>query len=943
MPTHSRLSALPVALFMLAAGCSSPPSGTGTAGVCADDTCADVGPLDDAQDLDADGSGAVDASADTGADAGLDDVTEDASEADATEDATIDDADDATADADDATADATHDTDADDCSGAALNACGGCARLVSSVGSPCGTCSDGAWVCDGPDALRCEGASVTPPDWWRDNDRDGFGDADGLPYASCFAPSADWADNQDDCNDNAGDAYPGAPETCDGTDQDCDGVIDNIPADSTCRDACCDDALTCQDGACVVRCDDGTRCGAESELCCEGSDICYADACAEVDTLCEFTEECALDEICEPSLGICLPRAVVPVCEFVPPVGEFTPSLDCRWTSAGLTLPERADVVGTPVVINLSDDDGNGTTDENDVPEIAFLSYDLGADGCCNVAATLRVVSGLCNEDGTMDTLASISEPQLTNDTGIAAADLDGDGVAELIALTRIGGRPQGTVAFTRLTDDATQWEVLWQNPDYPRWNVHTRGGAVIGVANLDAAGAPEVVIGSVALNGLDGTLLWDGMDTAAEAGQTGGVGNNAFLGPAAAIADIDLDGLMEVAAGNTLYEHDGTPAWTFPYATNDSACEGSLTCDGFTAFGNFDDDDFGEVVSVRVGEVFIWNHDGSLLWQATIPSVSCSRNESGPPTIADFDGDGFPEIGTASADYYVVLDPNTCDTDDWEANGCSDRNILWKQRNADCSSRATGSSVFDFEGDGRAEVVYADETKFRIFDGLTGEILHEDTTHGSHTRIEMPVIADVDNDGNSEIIIPENGSHSGRPGIDVWADDTDNWVRTRRVWNQHGYSITHINEDGTVPLVPEINWLNPRLNNWRQNTQPAGIFDAPDLVLRGLSLLAGPCPLRTVRVYFTVANAGALSVPAGAPVRLTVLSGDDEVTTQTVRTTGRLFPGNSEAFTVDVALPDTPLAPPYTVTTDIDPDATINECDEDNNGAATFGVDCYP
>ena len=35
---------------------------------------------------------------------------------------------------------------------------------------------------------------------------------------------------------------------------------------------------------------------------------------------------------------------------------------------------------------------------------------------------------------------------------------------------------------------------------------------------------------------------------------------------------------------------------------------------------------------------------------------------------------------------------------------------IRWKVANADCSSRVTGSSVFDFDGDGNAEVIYNDE-----------------------------------------------------------------------------------------------------------------------------------------------------------------------------------------------------------------------------------------
>ena len=149
------------------------------------------------------------------------------------------------------------------------------------------------------------------------------------------------------------------------------------------------------------------------------------------------------------------------------------------------------------------------------------------------------------------------------------------------------------------------------------------------------------------------------------------------------------------------------------------------------------------------------------------------------------------PEIGTASANYYVVVDPE-CFGDPLPA-GCSDPGILWKVTNQDCSSRVTASSVFDFEGDGKAEVVYADEVHFRVFDGTDGTILFSDNSFRSHTRIEMPVIADVDRDGSAEVIVGENSWNGGQPGIEVWGDMAGLWVRTRRIWNQHGYYITKL------------------------------------------------------------------------------------------------------------------------------------------------------
>ena len=901
--------------------------------ICTSDACPEVG----TGDTDADDTGDAGVSDDT-EDLGGDDGGDVEETGDARETGT-DTETDGTPDARDPDADAVFDLGP--CGGEEPNPCGGCFGLGFDLGASCGTCRDGVWVCEGENALACDGAERVERDWWRDNDLDGFGDRDSLPFLACEPPAPGWIDNPDDCDDDDDGIHPAAAEVCDGIDQDCDELIDEPPSEE-CLDACCDDALVCLDAECVIRCDDGTRCGEEPELCCEGESICYAESCAIPGDLCTFTEDCALDEICEASLGICLPRDVVPPCEFVPPVGEFEPSLACRWTNAGVEEDSsRGDVVATPIVINLTDDDGDGVTDENDIPEIVFLTYNLGA-GCCNRPSTIRIVSGECNDDGSMTTIASLSEPAVTNDSGLAAADLNGDGVAEIVAITHNGSRPQGTVAFTRTSDDGSTWDVLWHNETYPTWDVHTRGGPIVSISNIDAAGGPEIIIGNVVLNGSDGSLVWDGA-APADGSDPGGVGNNAFLGPSSAVGDVDLDGFMEIFAGNTLYEHDGTVRWTYEYTTNNSVCGGGLDCDGFNAIGNFDEDLEGELVAIRRGELFVWNVDGSLLWQATIPRDDCAFNESGPPTVADFDGDGFPEVGTASADFYVVLDLNDCGGDDWAEAGCDSQGVLWKVANQDCSSRATGSSVFDFEGDGRAEVVYADEQNFRIFDGETGAILFDDSTHGSHTRIEMPVIADVDNDGNSEVVIPENGSNGGRPGIDVWEDGSDNWVRTRRIWNQHGYSVTNINEDGTVPLLPERNWMNPRLNNYRQNTQPGGIFDAPNLAITALRLIGDECPLTEFRVIVEVTNLGALSVPAGVPIQVFVDAEGEAFGLDTILTATRLFPGDIETISFDATITDDVPPPPYTVRATIDPDEEINECDESDNSRESEDFDCYP
>jgi hypothetical protein len=792
------------------------------------------------------------------------------------------------------------------------------------------------------DVERPDGAGGRPEPGRDGESSDGSG-SDDTDEGTGDSDDAGAADGDDpEPGDGSTDACEPFPEICNGRDDDCDGAVDEGDG-GACVDACCDPALACQAGSCELIPCDGMRCG-DGSLCCSAPTVCWRDACFLPEERCEFTADCSTGLFCEPDLGQCVPAAGLSECEYIPPPGTFEPVIGCRWTSAGLPFPDRQDVVATPIVLNLTDDNGDGVTDRNDIPDIAFLTYNF-SQGCCNELATLRIVSGQCGPDGSMRTIASISDPPLTNDSGIAAADLNGDGVPELVAITRVGGngadRPQGTIAFIRTAPDGSTWGTLWHNTSLPTWNVHTRGGATISVANVDAAGAPEVVIGPVVLGGADGLVVWDGY---ANSGNTGGRGNNAFLGPAGTVADINLDGLQEVIAGNSVYSSVGAVLWTFNYTSSNSACGGNLPCDGYNAVANFDDDAEGEVVSIRQGEVFIWNHDGTQLWKARIPVDNCANNESGPPTVADFDGDGVAEIGTASSDFYVVLDRNTCGNADWAAAGCEERDILWKRANNDCSSRSTGSSVFDFDGDGRAEVVYADEDAFRIFDGPTGEILFEDATFGSHTRIEMPIIVDVDNDGNAEVIVPENRSGGGTAGLEVWEDALDNWVRTRRIWNQHGYSITHVTEDGQVPVRPTPNWLDSRLNNFRQNVQADNLFAAPDLALTDLDVATdgGKCPFEvTLQIQATLRNLGSLSVAAGVPIVIDVLKDGAVVYSETFLTTTRLFPGTIEVLAFTPSVAEGLLVPPLTVVGRIDPDNAISECDEANNSVRVDDVVC--
>ena len=165
-------------------------------------------------------------------------------------------------------------------------------------------------------------------------------------------------------------------------------------------------------------------------------------------------------------------------------------------------------------------------------------------------------------------------------------------------------------------------------------------------------------------------------------------------------------------------------------------------------------------------------------------------------------------------------------------------------------------------------------------------------------------------------------------------------WVRTRRIWNQHSYHVTNINEDGTLPLVEAPNHSNPRLNNFRQNVQPDGLFDAPDLVLRDPSFSTVECGAGALLLRVRVINDGRAGAPAGVPVSFYV----DGAFVGQVLTTRPLLPGASEVL----ELRFTPVTPGtlYSFIATLndpahDPLVGLNECRPDNNGTDPVTAAC--
>lgn len=805
---------------------------------------------------------------------------------------------------------------------------------------------------------------------------------------------------------------------------DCGGTITTHRCSSSTD---CTATQTCVDGMCVPRtladgaivdgsgsdlagCPAASICGAS---CCGAHDLCFGGAtCARDGGPCATNADCGGDTYCEPTLGRCLPYGVPaghdhdPACTRLLAAGAFSPTVQCEFIAppAGDAFPDSIHVLSTPIVVDF----GIGRAPDGPHRPSIIAVFDDGADGSSEEpTGVIRVLDG-----ATCMQQAELGSLQLTSHSSPpAVGDLDGDGRAEIVAY-KAGG---GLVAF-KYDATTSAWTVLWRSTAMDGTTPYNPSGGGWGgptIVDLDDDGVPEILRGGIVLDS-HGRLLDDTS-----------LGMHAYSQGIFGVAvDVDADGQVEFIAGDGVWQWDRTAhTWTAEAYVLTPQAAGQIA---LADFGDFPGamawpPTTPEVAVISSGTARVQTLDGTVVFG---PVALPGGGTGGPPTIGDFDGDHRPELASAGASDYSVFDLDcgpspvgTC------ASGRTD-GVLWSQRSQDGSSNVTGSSIFDFEGDGRAEAVYGDECFLRVYDGQTGDVIFSQS-RSSCTWYENPVVADVDGDYNAEIVMGDNyncGSaatgidcsgfglgprqtdpifsglrcHAGadclsgncdtglcrctadteccsgagcadanfvcepppagtpgagntcraaRPigtkGLRVYQDSMDRWVRSRMIWNQHAYYVTNVNDDGTVPATHAVmsNWLDPTLNNFRQNVPGDAIPGAsPDLTTSGTPLF---CDMSGAHLTARICNRG--TEPVGSGVTVGFYAGDPAAGGTRIcaaASLSDLVPGMCE--TVECIWPDAPMMPPgVDVHVVADDGHVAGECREDNNITVFNGAYC--
>lgn len=622
-------------------------------------------------------------------------------------------------------------------------------------------------------------------------------------------------------------------------------------------------------------CADGQRCVGR---------VCLPDrgGCADDDD-----DQCGDDSRCY--LGACVR---FDACDKLPP---YDP--DCRaanFPSRAFPQPSvtcqypRVNSYSTPLVADL-DRDGK--------PELVTVGFQ-------NRIVALR--------GDTCEPVWDKSMPLLADGQGsLAIADLDGDGAPEIVGIdaqARVfvldrNGELLATSPTPLQEMNSYFWEV-WSSPS---------------IADVDGSFPPEIIAGAQVSRFHRGPparidVLWTHLN------------RTAFWGSLSIAADLDGDGAAEVITSDRIY--DGPTGL-------DKTPPGLADKPFYPQVADFNLDKNPDLLLVQSAEndqtVSIYDYRA----QRTIfgPYQLGPGAWGGPAVIADLDGDGEIDFGLAGARYYFAY-ARKCARQP-PPPGCRGPGpgLLWAKPITDSHSGSAGSTAFDFNGDGAAEIVYRDECWLRVFRGHDGKTLAAYTVTSS-TGLEVPVVADVDGDGHADIVVtsdvdpdffavctsggyPEPETHARwtgwSRGVFVFSDPRKTWLPARPLWNQHAYHITHINDDLSVPAVPTPSWLAH--NTYRHNLA----LGAPvprlqlDLTARLLRTrlpreCSAPWPLQG-----ELCNRG--TAPAPAPVYATFYEGSPAAGGSpicTAATTAALLPGDCQAVGCDWAPPPTHKAELY-------------------------------
>lgn len=260
-----------------------------------------------------------------------------------------------------------------------------------------------------------------------------------------------------------------------------------------------------------------------------------------------------------------------------------------------------------------------------------------------------------------------------------------------------------------------------------------------------------------------------------------------------------------ELICGNRIYKVTTSGVSTIKTITPPTG----YPADGQTLVADFDGDGLLDVLVKAKSisfQIYAYNpRTGAILFSQTVDSRTNRYFDM--PTVGDIDGDGQPEIICSSRMQMIAYKYN-------KTKGTLSPYFTFTHTD---DYGSAGVTLYDFNRDGKQELVYHDQDSLMIINGtLKSHITGNDTTAyclaayalTATPEASYPVVADCNADSVVDIIVPGILSSASTSQLHILSIYLPNYKKTarptRKIWNQYAYNAVNVTENLTIPTTQQ-------------------------------------------------------------------------------------------------------------------------------------------